>query len=422
MSMKSRRSTASVKTSLDLSLVVFDGDRDMRAALLDDPDFAAVAADYAKRPTQVSIRRDLLLTSVRLTPRIAPALFACVEECTKTLGIENDIEVYCSQEAEMNAFVVPPEKGRICIGFSNTALERFADDELRFILGHELGHTLFEHYKLGNDIVEEEPRLSPLDVMRFYAWKRYAELTCDRVGLLCCRDFSIAVRTFFKLTSGLSDPRWLANVTEAAMHYAVQEASSIEQASDVIDWYSTHPYSPLRVKALDLFAKSHTYHQLLGEKGGELSETVLETEVAHLVELMNPSVFSEKIDCKSELKEFIAVCGLAVAMADDNVDKSELKAIKQLIGRGRLVDDLDRLAKLDATSLGLRAQELAQKLTTRLSPIRCLKVVEDICGIAAADGKILQSEIDTLYGVAELLNVSLGFVDDVLSRAAKPLD
>ncbi|MFO0659617.1 MAG: M48 family metalloprotease [Polyangiaceae bacterium] len=170
MAKKSRRTTGPIKTSLNLGLVVFDGDRDMRAALLADPDFAEVAKEYAERPTQISVRRDLLLTSVRLTPRIAPALFACVDECTRHLGIENDIEVYCSQEAEMNAFVVPPEKGRICIGFSNTALERFSDDELRFILGHELGHALFEHHVLGYDIVENEERISPLQVMQFYSW------------------------------------------------------------------------------------------------------------------------------------------------------------------------------------------------------------------------------------------------------------
>ncbi|MFO0659616.1 MAG: TerB family tellurite resistance protein [Polyangiaceae bacterium] len=137
---------------------------------------------------------------------------------------------------------------------------------------------------------------------------------------------------------------------------------------------------------------------------------------------MNPPVFSEKLDCKEELKEFIAVCGVAVAVADQNVDTSEIKAIKRLLGKGTLANNLPELIAAGPEALGKRAQELSSMLVTRLSPLRCHKVVEDICSIAVADGKTDEAEVDTLYGVAELLNVSLPFVDGVLSRVSKPLD
>ena len=420
MPAKPRAIPSTIKTSLDLSLVVFDGDRDMRDALLKDKDFKEAVDEQSTSPS-LSIRRDLLLTSVRLTPRIAPELFASVEHCTKALGIEYEVEVYCSQDASMNAFVVPPQGSRICIGFSNIALERFDDAELRFVLGHELGHTLFGHYLLS--LPEGDIRVSSLNVMRYYAWKRYAELTCDRVGLICCQDYNAAMKTFFKLTSGLSEPKWLANVTEQAMHYAVQETSAMEEKGDAVDWYSTHPYSPLRVKALDLFNRSKTYHKLIGKEGGELSEAALEKEVSGLVELMNPSVLSEKVACKSEMNEMIAVTGIAIARADNEIHKKEIKAIKSLLpSNSKMLAQLDDIKKMSEDDIITRVNELAAVLNLKLPGIRRLKLVEDICSVALADGAVKEEEKFVLYGVADRLGVTESFVDEVLCRAGKGLD
>ena len=291
-----------IDTSLDLDRIIFDGDRDLRASLMKDRDFAEAVRESKEGSKTLAIRRSLLLTSVRLTPRLAPELFECVCHCTEALGIKNEIEVYCSQDGQMNAFIVPPQQGRLCIGFSNVALERFDEPELRFVLGHELGHALFRHSEMpsGGLSPQDNAKVSPLNAMRLHAWLRYAELSCDRVGLLCCGDFEVAARTFFKLTSGLSAPRWLRNVTATALHYAAQEAENAGPG-DELDWFSTHPYSPLRVKALELFARSRTYHRLTGSNGGSLSEAQLEQQVAGIVELMNPSILSEKVSCKEEV-------------------------------------------------------------------------------------------------------------------------
>ncbi|RYE89802.1 MAG: M48 family peptidase, partial [Myxococcales bacterium] len=320
--------SAGIQTSLDLDRIVFDGDRDTRAALFKDRDFAKAVSELAPEgeTPSLAIRRSLLMTSVRLTPRLAPDLYACVKHCTDVLGITNEVEVYCSQEATMNAFIVPPQGNRLCIGFSNVALERFDDDELRFILGHELGHALFRHSEVPMHLAAGNAYVSPLNAMRLHAWSRYAELSCDRVGLICCGDFEVAARTFFKLTSGLSGPRWLRHVNQTALHYAAQEAADFGPG-DEMDWFSTHPYSPLRVKALDLFARSRTYHRLVGGAGGSLSEAELEAQVTEIVELMNPSVLSEKVSCQAELKEFLALGGVVVARADGKVRRSELKAV-----------------------------------------------------------------------------------------------
>ncbi len=422
MKKKPLATTAGITTSLDLDRIVFDGDRDMRAALMRDHDFAQAVRELAPggETPSLAIRRSMLMTSVRLTPRLAPDLYACVEHCTRALGITDEVEVFCSQDSAMNAFIVPPQGNRLCIGFSNVALERFDDDELRFVLGHELGHALFKHSEVPMQVAQGNPLVSPLNTMRLHAWSRYAELSCDRVGLICCGDFEVAARTFFKLTSGLTGARWMRHVTGTALHYAAQEASSFGPG-DELDWFATHPYSPLRVKALDLFARSKTYHRLIGDNGGSLSEADLEAQVSAIVELMNPSVLSEKVTCRSELKEFLALGGVAVARADGKVQRSELKAVAALLGAdadGRLA----AVRTMDDNAIGERLSELAGVLRTKLAPVRWLKACEDLCSVALADGTLSEEELGALYAVASLLNVEPGFIDAVMQRAGKSLD
>ncbi|MCU0657806.1 MAG: M48 family metallopeptidase [Polyangiaceae bacterium] len=411
-----------IETSLDLDRIIFDGDRDLRASLMKDRDFAEAVRETTRESGNLAVRRALLLTSVRLTPRLAPELFTCVRHCTEVLGIQNEIEVYCSQDAQMNAFIVPPQQGRLCIGFSNVALERFDEPELRFILGHELGHALFRHSEmpLGGLTPQENAKVSPLNAMRLHAWLRYAELSCDRVGLVCCGDFETSVRTFFKLTSGLSAPRWMQNVTATAMHYAAQEAEAAGPGAEE-DWFSTHPYSPLRVKALELFSRSKTYHRLVGSNGGSLTEAQLEQQVAGIVELMNPSILSEKLSCKEELKEFLAIGGYFVARADGRIRRNELRSLSALLG-AHAEDRIAAVKAMDEAQLTARAEELAGVLRTKLPPVRWLKIVEDLCSVALADGSVSPEETFTLAALANLLNVMPSFIDETLQRANRPLD
>jgi uncharacterized tellurite resistance protein B-like protein len=410
-----------INTSLNLDRIIFDGDRDLRAALMKDRDFAKAVRESREGAQALEVRRSMLLTSARLTPRLAPELFASVRHCTEILGIQNEVEVYCSPDAHMNAFIVPPQQGRLCIGFSNVALERFDEAELRFVLGHELGHVLFRHSEIPPKLSPSESgHVSPLNVMRLHAWMRYAELSCDRVGLLCCGDFEVSARTFFKLTSGLSGARWLQHVTATALHYAAQEAENFGPG-DELDWFSTHPYSPLRVKALELFSRSKTYHRLIGSNGGTLTEAQLEQQVAGIVELMNPAILSEKVSCQAELKEFLALGGMAIARADGRVKRSELNSIGELLGASAR----ERLAAAKAMNdeeLDGRLRELAEVLRVKLPPVRWLKTIEDLCCVALADGELTKQELWVLLTLADLLNVTDSFVKEALGRAGLPLD
>jgi uncharacterized tellurite resistance protein B-like protein len=423
VSLASRQHTPQpkIETTLALDKIVFDGDRDLRAELLKSRELAKFWKHIEASGPSPDGRLGLLKTSIRLTPGITPTLFKAIDHCRKVLGMTAPVDVFCTQSAESNAFVIPPRGGRITMGITNLALQTLTDSELVSVVGHEFGHVLFDHFALRPLLqFENHEELAPVDAMRLYAWMRYAELTADRVGLLCCDDYDTAVSMQFKMISGLSEPRVLGDIKEAAAQYASLTAEAMER--DANDWFSTHPYSPMRLRTLELFHKSRTFGTLRGRPGGSLSEKDLEAEVMAVMDLMNPSFLSKKTTCRRESRELLAYGGVAVAAADEKIDRSEIKAIKRLVGEGKLVDKIDELAEMPAEQRTEKIIELTNMLRAHLPLVRRKKLVEDLCAIAMADKQIMQSEANELYALCGALGVDVMFVDETLSRPATALD
>ncbi len=423
-----------IETTLDKARVIFDGDRDLRAAILERKDLANLR-DEAEVPAPTTPlppsllgmpppredRRQLLKTAVRLTPGLAPSVWKCVEHCRKVLGISAPIDVFVLQDSQLNAFVVPPEDGRLVMGITSASIEKLTDAELTSVIGHELGHVLFDHFELYPLLAfEADERLAPIDAMRIYAWMRYAELTADRVGLICCDDYGVALAAEFKIASGLSDPKHLGDVREAALQYTALAAEKLEESDQ--DWFATHPYSPLRIRALDLFHQSTTFAKLRGKSGGKYSEAELEREVAAIMELMNPAVLSQRGPCKDEVREFLALAAVEVAAADGRIKEAEVQAARRLAGEGQLVDSVEQILRWSGKQREARLRELAEPLTMHLSGVRRRKLIEDLCAIALADKKLDDSEVDTLCALAGILMVDPMAVDAALGMGAKALD
>src|ERR1700738_2448551 len=72
-------------------------------------------------------------------------------------------------------------------------VEHFQDDELRFLIGRELGHIASGHTRLTS-LLSSNGREDGVIAVAFGAWLRKIDYTADRVGLLCCGSLDAAMR------------------------------------------------------------------------------------------------------------------------------------------------------------------------------------------------------------------------------------
>ncbi|MEQ1875433.1 MAG: M48 family metallopeptidase [Bdellovibrionia bacterium] len=411
-------------TNIDLDLTVYDGDRDYLLSLLKDKHFMNVADQVLDNDQVFNSRKELLKNCLHLTPQIAPKIHEIGRKCKERLGLTADLDFYVYQDLFFNAFCYPPDADgkKIYVVLTSSLMEKFSHDELSFVIGHEIGHFLFEHHRLPVRYIVERAHdhLTPLHIMKLFAWKRNAEVTADRVGLMCCDNFSAAARAFFKLSSGVT--------AEEAIDFKLHEY--LEQFRDLKeemnkedaqpeDFYSTHPLSPLRVKALEIFEQSETFNKLLGRVGGKIPESQMEMQIKEFMSLMEPTYLSEDSDGAKEIREFLFYGGFLIAAANGSVDQTELDSLATLIDEETMKAGMAKMENGDSNMILTELQERAKKLNVALSLIGKLNLIRDLSVITYADGSVEEEEVNALYAICEMLNINPSFADHVLHAAGK---
>lgn len=370
-------------------------------------------------------RRSLLSRALRLTRSMSPEIADTIAECKEMLGYPYPIEIYIQSGAEFNASCFREDHGPTVLTLTSRLLEEFTPAELRFVIGHELGHAALDHYGIPMPItaaIEDMAGriVSQHTALKLYAWCRSAEVSADRIGLICARDPVAAASGFFKLASGMSSDRVKPDLSAFARQ--VESLASAPEArekprddDDTLDCFSTHPYNPVRVRAVWAFSKSSPYLAAIGQPGAGLTLDQVEDIIDRDLLLMEPTYLQEKSTKADILRRLLYTAGLAVANAEGGVSKSELEALGKLLGSDhadvpanveRAIEDLDgRIKEALDTPLASRAQ-LVQHLTI----------------IANADGKVQSEELTVMESIAAKLGVDARVIHQTIHGAMHPID
>ena len=404
---------------VDLDAIVYDGDRDLLIELDNDPDIQKAKNDLLEKYGAYNTRKQLLKTSLKLTQKLAPHIYKIAETCKETLKLDKEIEFYVYQDDKFNAACYPPSEDKLYIIISSGIIERFSVEEITFVVGHEIGHILFEHHKYNARALMDEggDYLSPLHAMKLFAWGRAAEISCDRVGLLCCKSFAAAGSSFFKLSSGVTTASLEFHLDEYINQFVDLKVEMAAEEVDPADWYSSHPFSPLRIKALELFNKSDTFYNISKVKGKpEITEAELEQEIAQFMSLMSPSYLDSESDSGVKIQEYIFMAGYLISMADGKVDQSEIVALGRIVTPEAFKGYMKTASKLNEDDLKTKIVELSQDLNTFLSPMQKLNILRDLAVISSSDGAIHDSEVGVLYHLCYFLNINEDFIDRTLAE------
>ncbi len=350
-------------------------------------------------------RRRLLATSVRISRNMAPWLHEMADDCIKKLGVEIPLELYVYSSPSYNAACVKPEEGRLFIMFSSSLLEAFEGSELRFVLGHELGHYLYGHHDIPiGYLLKGQANPGPKLALQLTTWSRYAEISADRAGAHCAQDSIGVARALFKLASGLSGKLVQFNIEEFMQQVDEMQVEDAEpgQGAPAEDWFMTHPFSPLRVRALKLFD-----HSELAVKGGK-SIDELEAGVQVLMTMMEPSYLEGRTDTAENMRRLLFAGAIAVANAKDSITDREIAVFEKFFGPRTFSTDLN----IDQLIEGLPAR-ISQVLSMTTVAQR-MQIIRDLCTVARADKVVNPEEIKVIESIASQLEVPAHFVSQAV--------
>jgi tellurite resistance protein len=383
-------------------------DIEIARQLMETNDVRRINEMIEKREQQgpMGTRRRLLATSVRLSQSMAPWLHEMADDCITRLGVTIPLELYVYASPSFNAACVKPEDGRLFIMFSSSLLESFEETELRFVLGHELGHYLYQHHDVPiGYLLRGNAGTSPRLALQLTTWSRYAEISADRAGAHCAADPLGVARALFKLASGLSGKLVQFNIDEFMRQVdemQIEDATPGQGAAPE-DWFLTHPFSPLRVRALKLFD-----HSILATKDGT-SVDELEAGVQVLMTMMEPSYLEGRTDTAESMRRLLFAGAICVANANGEISDHEIAVFEKFFG-DRSFNDTLNLEKI--------TRDLPERITqtkTVTTNAQRMQVIRDLCTVARADKKESATELEVISHIARELEVPEHFVGQAMS-------
>ena len=358
----------------------------------------------------LGMRRKLLSSSVRLSRSMSPAVHKMADHCIEKLGVDLPLELYAYASPQFNAACFKPEEGRLFVMFSSSLLEAFDDNELMFVVGHEFGHHVYGHHDIPIGYILNGRQRPPANLaLQMFAWARYAEISADRAGAFCANDLDAVARALFKLASGLTSDKVVSfKLSDFLQQLDEMQAFDAEpgQGAPMEDWFSTHPFSPLRVKALQLFHQSG----LMQEGGIEKGE--LEIGVQKMMGIMEPDYLQGHTDVAKTMRALFIAGAIAVANATDGIGDKEKAVLREFMGDGFSFDALNIEKLLETLPKRIESVKNKASITQRM------QIVHDLSVVARAEGELRDDELAVLYKIADGLRIPRSLVTNILHTEA----
>ncbi|MCK9155627.1 MAG: M48 family metallopeptidase [Paludibacteraceae bacterium] len=339
--------------------------------------------------------------SFKVEENIMPRLFNIFTEVKKTLKFDGKVDFYITGDSTVNAFSVKSRKeGEPHIVNVNSALiELMTDNELRFVIGHEIGHLINQDSNMMNLIYFVfPPDTAVMPLMLQYKvrlWQQVSELVADRYGYLAIPDLKVCVSSFFKMTSGLNlsdenldiDAYIKANLKH--LDYFVND-----KGMNLYD----HPADPVRVHSLNLYATAESQEKL-NEGMNDIITALLKLYTG---------------EEGKYVAQFIASAGLLVAGSDEEITQEEIESILDSLSRFEVFprEYLEEIGKKKPKQIVKYCNEAMEYIMKTNPGLRDSMLVY-LISIVIADNKFEEREVSLIYSIG----TALGFQKREIAEA-----
>src|SRR6266516_1207336 len=221
-----------------------------------------------------AFRLTYLAGAVRVSERQFPHIYEMVRDGAYILDLPEGPQCFVLQTPLVNAMALGRDKPFIVI--NSGMVELFDAEELRAVVGHELGHILSGHavYRtLLLFLITLPARIAwmPIGYIGLRAiiwgleeWFRKSELSCDRAGLLAGQDLDASRRVLMKIAGGSR----MSELSHDAFHAQAREYDAVPDVREGLLKLlqlegNTHPFAVVRFAELDRWAAEGEYRDIL---------------------------------------------------------------------------------------------------------------------------------------------------------------
>ncbi|WP_031507456.1 M48 family metallopeptidase [Streptomyces megasporus] len=221
-----------------------------------------------------SLRLLFLSDSVRVDDDQFAHLYAMLRDACYILDLEKVPPMYVTQDPKPNAMCIGMDEPIIVV--TTGLIELLDEEEMRAVIGHEVGHALSGHSVYRTILLfltglAAKVAWIPLGSVAIMAvvtalreWFRKSELSADRAGLLVGQDLRASMRGLMKIAGG-------NHLHEMNVDAFLKQADEYEAAGDLRDSVlkilnvlpRSHPFTTVRAAELRKWAASRDYQRIM---------------------------------------------------------------------------------------------------------------------------------------------------------------
>ena len=313
-------------------------------------------------------------------------------EVQERLNFQEKVDYYVTGDSSINAFSIAAEDSEHphIVNVNSELFNLMNEDELKFVIGHELGHLINQDTalrRLINFVYPPQSTQIPITLQyKIHLHDNLAELVADRYGYIACGNLEACVTAFFKMASGLDLEKMQVSIDDL-----------LSDNSKHLDYFLKgggmshydHPVNPIHVQAINLFASAR-------------NQIELDNGMEELIQILL-KVGNNPLD--EPMSVFVATAGIIAANVDGNVTKEEYEQIIRTLSGSNIFPKnfLESVAKSDVDALFQESVNTILSINPGLRP----GMLEYIIGIILADREIGEKEVNFVYNMGKSLGLSV---------------
>ena len=313
-------------------------------------------------------------------------------EVQERLNFQEKVDYYVTGDSSINAFSIAAEDSEHphIVNVNSELFNLMDEDELKFVIGHELGHLINQDTalrRLIHFVYPPESTQIPITLQyKIHLHDNLAELVADRYGYIACGNLEACVTAFFKMASGLDLEKMQVSIDDL-----------LSDNSKHLDYFLKgggmshydHPVNPIRVQAINLFASAR-------------NQIELDNGMEELIQILL-KVGNNPLD--EPMSVFVATAGIIAANVDGSVSKEEYEQIIGTLSGSNIFPKsfLESVLKEDVDALFEKSVNTILSINPGLKP----GMLEYIIGIILADREIGEKEVNFVYNMGKSLGLSV---------------